>query len=94
MSTVTAKGGAAASDNADNGDAHAAAATSSNGLFVIPCGRGDGLQASIRGHILDLADPNSGHALAPTPDDLFVASIASGPGPRGASFAPTDCLPT
>lgn len=51
--------------------------TSSDGLFVIPRGRGDGFQASIRGHILDLADPTSGHSLAPTPDDLFIASIAS-----------------
>jgi uncharacterized OsmC-like protein len=46
-------------------------------LFVIPRGRGEGLRASIRGHILDLADASSGHALAPTPDDLFVVSIAS-----------------
>jgi organic hydroperoxide reductase OsmC/OhrA len=46
-------------------------------LFVIPRGRGDGFRASIRGHILDLADPSSDQALAPTPDDLFVVSIAS-----------------
>jgi hypothetical protein len=46
-------------------------------LFVIPRGREDGFQASIRGHILELADPSSGHALAPTPDDLLVASMAS-----------------
>jgi uncharacterized OsmC-like protein len=51
--------------------------TSSHGLFVIPRGRGDGFRASIRGHILDLADPGSGHALAPTPDDLLIVSIAS-----------------
>jgi len=51
--------------------------TPGNALFVIPRGRGDGFQASIRGHILELADPSSAHALAPTPDDLFVASIAS-----------------
>jgi len=51
--------------------------TSSNGLFVIPRERGDGFQASIRGHVLDLADPSSGRALAPTPDDLFVVSIGS-----------------
>lgn len=50
---------------------------SSNGLFIVPRGRGDGFQATIRGHLLDLADPDSGHALAPTPDDLFIASIAS-----------------
>ncbi len=51
--------------------------TSRDDLFVIPRGQGDGFQASIRGHILDLADPGSGHALAPTPDDLFIVSIAS-----------------
>ena len=49
----------------------------SDNLFVIPRGRGDGFEASIRGHVLDLADPASGHALAPTPDDLFIVSIAS-----------------
>ena len=49
----------------------------SDDLFVIPRGRGDGFQASIRGHVLDLADPASGQALAPTPDDLFIVSIAS-----------------
>ena len=47
------------------------------GLFVIPRRQRDGFQATIRGHILDLADPASGHALAPTPDDLFIVSIAS-----------------
>jgi hypothetical protein len=46
-------------------------------LFVIPSLRGDGFQASIRGHLLELADPNSAHGLAPTPDDLRIASIAS-----------------
>jgi len=46
-------------------------------LFVIPRERGDGFQASIRGHMLDLADPTSSHALAPTPNDLFVAAHAS-----------------
>lgn len=46
-------------------------------LFVIPSGRGGGLRASIRGHLLELADPSSSHGLAPTPDDLFMASIAS-----------------
>jgi putative redox protein len=46
-------------------------------LFVIPTRGGDGLRASIRGHLLELADPSSGHGLAPTPDDLFIASIAS-----------------
>jgi len=46
-------------------------------LFVIPRERGDGFRASIRGHMLDLADPISGHALAPTPNDLFVAAHAA-----------------
>jgi uncharacterized OsmC-like protein len=46
-------------------------------LFVIPSGRGGGLRASIRGHVLELADPSSSHERAPTPDDLFIASIAS-----------------
>jgi uncharacterized OsmC-like protein len=74
MSTVTAKDGDAI---AREGERRAAAITS-NGLFIVPHGRGDGFHASIRGHILELADPNSGHALAPTPDDLFMTSIASG----------------
>jgi putative redox protein len=52
------------------------AAASFDALFVIPSGRG-GLWASIRGHVLELADPRSVHGLAPTPDDLFIASIAS-----------------
>ena len=53
------------------------ARVSSLTLYVTRRGRGDGFEASIRGHILDLADPDSGHSLAPTPDDLFIASIAS-----------------
>ena len=39
--------------------------------------RGDGLRASIRGHLLELAEPSAVHRLAPTPDDLLIASIAS-----------------
>ena len=46
-------------------------------LFVIPRERRGGFQASIRGHMLDLADPTPGHALAPTPNDLFVVAHAS-----------------
>jgi uncharacterized OsmC-like protein len=49
---------------------------SRDALFVLP-ERGGRLRASIRGHFLELAEPDSGHRLAPTPDDLFVASIAS-----------------
>lgn len=53
-----------------------AAPASRDALFVIP-GRGGGLRASIRGHLLELAEPSPVHRLAPTPDDLFIASIAS-----------------
>lgn len=53
-----------------------AASASRDALFVIP-GRGGGLRASIRGHLLELAEPSLVHRLAPTPDDLFIASIAS-----------------
>jgi uncharacterized OsmC-like protein len=52
------------------------AAPSSHALFIIPTRRGDGFQASIHGHMLELADPTDPR-LAPTPDDLFIASIAS-----------------
>jgi uncharacterized OsmC-like protein len=51
--------------------------TDTGHLFVFPHQRRDGFWANIRGHALDLADPNSGHMLAPTPEDLLVASIAS-----------------
>jgi uncharacterized OsmC-like protein len=53
------------------------AAPANNNLFVIGHARRDGFWASIRGHVLDLADPSSDKDLAPTPDDLFIASIAS-----------------
>jgi hypothetical protein len=52
------------------------AAATSHALFVVPSGHGDGFHASIRGHMLELADP-ADHRLAPSPDDLLVASIAS-----------------
>ncbi|HEX5582229.1 OsmC family protein [Gaiella sp.] len=55
----------------------AAPADVRDALFVIP-GRAGGLRASIRGQVLELAEPDPVHRLAPTPDDLFVASIASG----------------
>jgi uncharacterized OsmC-like protein len=61
----------------DDGGSHALPSSLSRTLFVSPHGRRDGFWASIRGHVLDLADPNSGHMLAPTPDDLLVASFAS-----------------
>jgi hypothetical protein len=46
-------------------------------LYVVQRGMGTGFVATIRGHVLELASPYSGHSLAPTPDDLFVAAIAS-----------------
>ena len=46
-------------------------------LFVLPHERRDGFWSSINGHVLDLADPDTGHVLAPEPDDLFIVSIAS-----------------
>lgn len=58
----------------DDSDAYP---TPSNALYVVPRERGDGFRASIRGHIFDLPDPSSGYALVPTPDDLFILSIAA-----------------
>ena len=51
------------------------AATST--LFVLGSRLRGGFHASIRGQILELARPDSGHKLAPTPADLLIASIAS-----------------
>jgi uncharacterized OsmC-like protein len=73
MNTITANNGTPVCGKRDS---HTVA-PSSNVLFVSPHERRDGFWASIRGHVLDLADPCSGHALAPTPDDLFILSIAS-----------------
>jgi hypothetical protein len=47
-----------------------------NALFVIPRGQGDGFQARVRGHVLDLIDPSS-YELSPSADDLFILSMAS-----------------
>ena len=63
MSTIAARDGT----NVPDGNESQGAPASSNSLFVVPHGRGDGFQAEIRGHLLELADPGSGHALAPTP---------------------------
>jgi uncharacterized OsmC-like protein len=52
------------------------AAPTSHGLFILPNRRGDGFTASMHGHMLELADPAE-HRLAPSPDDLLIASIAS-----------------
>lgn len=61
----------------DEGDDQETAPASGHALFVIPTKRGDGFRASIRGHTLELADPDSGHGLAPTPKDLLIAALAS-----------------
>jgi len=60
--------------NTDNCESDAA--PRSHALFIIPNRRGDGFNASIHGHVLELADPTD-HRLAPSPDDLVVAAIAS-----------------
>jgi uncharacterized OsmC-like protein len=58
----------------DNGESDAA--PTSHALFIIPTRWGNGFQASIHGHVLELADPTD-HRLAPSPDDLLIAAIAS-----------------
>jgi uncharacterized OsmC-like protein len=60
--------------NTDDCEYHAAPRT--HALFIVSARRGDGFNASIRGHMLELADPTD-HRLAPSPDDLVVAAIAS-----------------
>src|SRR5262249_1509324 len=60
-----------------SGETTAPSSDEGHALFVGPRGRGDGFRASVRGHMLELADPGDADGLAPTPDDLFVASIAS-----------------
>lgn len=67
--------------------------TSRHALFVLAHERRDGFWASIRGHVLDLADPNSGHALAPTPQDLFIVSLASDLAWSARSFLRTYGMP-
>jgi uncharacterized OsmC-like protein len=52
------------------------AVPTSRALCIIPTRRRDGFRASIHGYMLELADPTDPR-LAPTPDDLFIASIAS-----------------
>jgi uncharacterized OsmC-like protein len=92
MSTITTKHGAEVSDadfgqgiselssSSANGQTtdnrESDAAPTSHALFIIPTRWGDGFTASIHGHMLELADPTD-HRLAPSPDDLLIASIAS-----------------
>lgn len=66
--------------DSDPRDPATAVSASRNALYVLASGRGrgfEGFRASIRGHLLELADPTSAHGLAPTPDDLLIASISS-----------------
>jgi hypothetical protein len=44
---------------------------------VLPHERRDGFWANIRGHVLDLAKPGSDESAAPTPNDLYAASVAA-----------------
>jgi hypothetical protein len=78
--TVSAQqppGGSALALGATNdAEVHESRSASRNAVFVIPC-RGSGFRASIRGHLLELADPDAGEGLAPTPEDLLTAAIAS-----------------
>ena len=60
----------------DGPDAHLSA-EGPHELFIVPARSGAHFQANIGGRMLDLADPGSADWVAPTPDDLFVASIAS-----------------
>jgi uncharacterized OsmC-like protein len=60
--------------NTDNRESDAT--TTSHALSIIPTRRGDGFEASIHGNMLELADPTD-RRLAPSPDDLLIASIAS-----------------
>jgi uncharacterized OsmC-like protein len=85
MSTITTKDGAEVSDESDAGP-------SSRALFIIPTRWGDSLTASIRGHMLELADP-ADHRLAPSPDDLLIASIASDLAWSARSFLRASRLP-
>jgi hypothetical protein len=74
--TTRLVGSAAVSPRPSGAMREPTAAASRDALFVTP-GRGGGLRASIRGHLLELAEPSLVHRLAPTPGDLFIASIAS-----------------
>lgn len=60
----------------DTADRESLATPPVHNVFVIPRGQGNGFQARVRGHVLDLVDPSS-YALAPTTDDLFIVSIAA-----------------
>ena len=73
------------------GDGHAAA-PSGHTLFVVPRREGSGFQARVRGHVLDLIEPES-YAHGPTPNDLFVVSLAVALAWSAVSFLRTSGLP-
>jgi uncharacterized OsmC-like protein len=66
--------------------------STSQTLFVVPRGEGNGFRASVRGHVLDLIDPDS-YSLAPTADDLFVVSLAAASAWAARSFLRDRSLP-
>ena len=68
------------------------APATSQALFIIPTRRGGGFRAGINGHMLELADPTD-HRLAPSPDDLLVASIAADLAWSARSFLRAQRLP-
>jgi hypothetical protein len=74
--TTRLMGSAAVSPRPSGAIGESTVAAERDALFVI-AGRGGGLRASIRGHLLELAERSLDHRLGPTPDDLFIASIAS-----------------
>jgi hypothetical protein len=49
----------------------------SRSLFAIPRAPADGFPASIRGQVIDLADPQVDEQLGPTPNELFIVAGAS-----------------
>jgi uncharacterized OsmC-like protein len=80
MSAITTKDGADEDRSLRsvqiNANCESDARPTSHTLFIIPTRWGDGFKASIHGHMLELADPTDPR-LAPSPDDLLIASIAS-----------------
>ena len=61
-------------------------------LYVTPRGEGHGFQARVRGHVLDLIEPDS-YALSPTTDDLFIVSFAAALAWSARSFLRAQGLP-
>ena len=64
----------------------------SHALFIIPTRQADGFRAGIHGHMLELAEPTE-RRLAPSPDDLLVASMAADLAWSARSFLRAHRLP-